>query len=49
MLGLLLNASAHFLGDSILGLCVEGSFWLLDNHHQGASALGSSASKMPFA
>lgn len=49
MLGLLLDASAQVLGDSILGLCVEGNFWLLYIHHQGASALGSSASKMPFA
>jgi len=31
MLGLLLDGSAQVLGDSILGLCVEGNFWLLDN------------------
>ena len=31
MLGLLLDCSAQVLGDSVLGLCVEGNFWLLDN------------------
>jgi hypothetical protein len=47
MLGLLLDGSAKVLGDCILGLCVEGNFWILDDNHQGASALGISAFKMP--
>lgn len=48
MIGLLLDCSALILGDSILGLCVEGNFWILVNHHQGAFALGISAFKMPL-
>lgn len=47
MLGLLLDVSAQVLEDSILGLCVEGNFWILASHHQGASALGISEFKMP--
>jgi hypothetical protein len=46
MLGLLLDGSAKVFGDSILGLCVEGNFWILDSHHQGASVLGISAFEM---
>jgi hypothetical protein len=47
MLGLLLDCNASVLGESILGLCVEGNFWILVNHHQGAAALRISAFEMP--
>lgn len=36
---LLADGSTKVLGGSILGLCVEDHFWILDHNHQGASAL----------
>jgi hypothetical protein len=46
MLGLL-GGSAKVFGDSILGLRIEGNFWILDSHHEEASVLGISVFEIP--